>query len=66
LTATKVSATAAKQQQEHNDNQDQFHWKPPLAVLAYFSRTASFDPPTAFCILSAALSARHLWPTLPA
>jgi hypothetical protein len=28
-TATKVSS-AAEEQKEHNDNQKQFHWKPPL------------------------------------
>jgi hypothetical protein len=28
----------------------QFHGKPRLMVLFYFSRTASFNPPTAFCI----------------
>jgi hypothetical protein len=28
-TATKISA-AAEEQKEHEDNQEQFHWKPPL------------------------------------
>ena len=34
--STEVSA-AAKQQHQYNDNQDQFHGKPPLIVRVLFS-----------------------------
>jgi hypothetical protein len=44
--ATKISAAAAKQQHQYDDNKDRFHEKPPL-IWSYFPRTVSFDPPTA-------------------
>jgi hypothetical protein len=35
--ATKVSAAAAKQQHQYNDNQDQLHGKSPLTVPGLFT-----------------------------
>jgi hypothetical protein len=35
--ATKVSAAAAKQQHQYNNNQDRFHEKPPLIGLVFLA-----------------------------
>ena len=50
-TTTPVSATAAKQQHQDNDNQDQFHWKPPFVELVLFA---------AHCILQSTDRVLHL------
>ena len=42
-TATPVSAAAAKQQHQYNDNQDQFHVNPPLMAITLFAAHRIFQ-----------------------
>jgi hypothetical protein len=51
LAATPVSATA-EEQQDHYDNQDQFHGNPPLTVTALFAAHRILQ--SADCVLNLA------------